>query len=66
MRCHRCTLAGRCRELRAAARRHFAWSVHNILSHPLSEIAWLLGLRRLSDWLHDASIPDHTPGTGRG
>ena len=66
MRCNRCSLAGRCRTIRRAAKRHFRWSFHNIVAHPASEIAWILGLRALSDWLHDASIPPHQPGTGRG
>lgn len=35
----------------------FRWTLHNIVSHPLSELAYLLGLRRLSDWLHDITLP---------
>lgn len=33
------------------------WTLHNLVGHPLSEIAWLFGLGRLSDWLHDVTIP---------
>jgi hypothetical protein len=42
------------------------WTFHNLVSHPLSEIAYLCGLKDLSGWLHDVSVPDHTHGTGRG
>lgn len=47
------------------------WTVHNIISHPLSEIIYLVGLRtrraeKLSHWVHNVSIPEHKPGTGRG
>lgn len=41
------------------------WAVHNLFSHPLSEIAywlaWPLGKRRakrISNWIHDVSLPD--------
>jgi len=44
----------------------FQWTTHNMVGHPLSEIAFQFGLRRLSDWLHDWTIPAHDPGTGRG
>lgn len=64
--CDRCKLKGKCRAIRAATREHFRWSIHNLVAHPLSEIAWLVGLRKLSDWLHDASIPKHEVGNGRG
>jgi hypothetical protein len=42
------------------------WTAHNLISHPLSEVAYLLGFKELSGWIHDVTIPDHTPGTGRG
>lgn len=64
--CARCSLQGKCRAIRAATREHFRWSIHNLLAHPLSEIAWLVGLRKLSDRIHDASIPKHLAGNGRG
>lgn len=66
MRCDRCKLNGLCRKMRAATRAHFRWSIHNLVAHPLSEVAYLLGLRKLSDWLHDASVPKHKSGEGRG
>ena len=66
MRCDRCQLNGLCRKAREVTREHFRWSIHNLLAHPLSEIAYLVGLRKLSDWLHDASVPKHPSGEGRG
>lgn len=36
----------------------FKWTLHNVVAHPLSELAFQVGARRLSDWLHDATIPD--------
>jgi len=44
----------------------FKWSVHNLVGHPLSEVCYLVGLRRAADWVHDATIPTHEPGQGRG
>jgi len=45
---------------RAALNKHFAWTFHNLIAHPLSEIVHLVGLSRLSDWIHEASMPpDH-------
>lgn len=33
------------------------WPVHNLVAHPLSEIAyWILG-SKWSEWIHDSSIP---------
>lgn len=56
-----------------AWKRELMWAVHNLIAHPLSEIAnWLayipglLILRGLGEWLHDATVPRHAPNTGRG
>jgi hypothetical protein len=57
MNCSNCQLKGLCRSIRAKSREHFKWSIHNLVAHPLSEVAHLLGFTRLSDWLHEASIP---------
>lgn len=57
MRCNSCALQGKCRTIRAVTKKHFRWTFHNIIAHPTSEIAYLLGAKRLSDWLHNASIP---------
>lgn len=42
------------------------WSTHNLIAHPLSEVLYLLGFRAASNRVHDATVPDHVPGTGRG
>ena len=46
----------------------FQWTFHNVVAHPLSEILvsadgnFVYAGNRLHDW----SIPQHDPGTGRG
>ena len=42
------------------------WTFHNLIAHPLSEVLYLLGFKKLSGRVHDATVPDHEPGTGRG
>lgn len=45
------------------------WTVHNLIAHPLSEIIWLLSLgkaKRLSNYVHDVTVPLHQEGEGRG
>lgn len=44
----------------------FQWTLHNIIAHPFSEILFQAGLRRWSDKVHDLTVPEHEPGTGRG
>lgn len=44
----------------------FKWSLHNIVAHPLSEIIYLVGFERASNWIHDITTPEHESGTGRG
>lgn len=44
----------------------FRWSLHNLVAHPLSEVLFQLGLREWSDKVHDLTVPEHEPGTGRG
>jgi hypothetical protein len=44
----------------------FQWTAHNLVAHPLSEVLFQVGLRKLSDKVHDITVPDHEPGTGRG
>ena len=49
----------------------FRWSLHNLIAHPISEIIYLIGLgtktaERFSNWIHDATVPEHKPGAGRG
>lgn len=42
------------------------WTTHNLVGHPVSELLHLLGFGGLGDRVHDATLPDHEPGTGRG
>ena len=44
----------------------FRWTIHNIVAHPVSEVLFQFGLSRAGDWVHDATIPTHEKGTGRG
>lgn len=43
-----------------------SWPAHNLIAHPLSEILHWLGLGRLGNRLHDATLPVHEIGEGRG
>jgi hypothetical protein len=50
-----------------------SWVVHNLVGHPLSELAyWAVRpfdkehAEVVSGWIHDATLPTHTEGTGRG
>ena len=36
----------------------FKWTIHNIIAHPISEIAYLLGAKGFSTWIHDITIPE--------
>jgi hypothetical protein len=42
------------------------WFPHNVIAHPLSELFFQLGWHKLSDYVHDATVPRHDEGTGRG
>ena len=44
----------------------FKWTIHNLVAHPLSEILFQIGLGNLGNKLHDATIPTHYIGDGRG
>jgi len=44
----------------------FRWTLHNLVAHPLSEVLFQVGLGDLGNRLHDATIPDHVAGEGRG
>lgn len=43
-----------------------SWPAHNLVAHPASELLHWLGLGRLGNRLHDATLPEHELGTGRG
>lgn len=49
------------------------WSIHNLIAHPLSEafhlasyICYKKKFRNISNYIHDATIPKHKAGEGRG
>jgi hypothetical protein len=44
------------------------WTPHNLIAHPVSEIVYLVtgSDDGFGGWLHDATIPTHVKGTGRG
>jgi hypothetical protein len=44
----------------------FQWTLHNLVAHPISEVLYQVGLQKLSDKIHDQTVPEHEPGTGRG
>lgn len=44
----------------------FQWTAHNLIAHPLGEILYQFGFHRLSNRLHDWTIPLHPAGAGRG
>lgn len=33
------------------------WAVHNLLGHPLLQVAAWLKLHKLGFWLHDSTVP---------
>ncbi len=49
-----------------STRENVGWALHNIVGHPLSELAFWLGSERLSNQIHDWTLPKHDHGTGRG
>jgi ethanolamine utilization microcompartment shell protein EutS len=44
----------------------FRWTAHNLVAHPFSELLFQIGLENAGNVIHDITIPDHTPGEGRG
>jgi len=35
----------------------FAWTIHNLAAHPLSEVLFQLGLKKLGDDFHYVTVP---------
>jgi ethanolamine utilization microcompartment shell protein EutS len=54
------------RAVLAALPRRFRWTLHNIVAHPLSEVLFQLGFEDAGNAIHDATIPPHVAGEGRG
>jgi len=44
----------------------FRWTLHNVVAHPLSELLYQIGLGKWADDVHDATVPPHDKGMGRG
>ena len=44
----------------------FKWTIHNLVAHPLSELVYQIGFEQASNQIHDATVPTHKRGTGRG
>lgn len=50
------------------------WTVHNLISHPVSELIYLLSFliigrekaEAISGWVHDVTVPEEIVGNGRG
>ena len=52
-------------------RRELTWAAHNLVAHPVSELCHWLGylhpaIRDAGSRLHDRTVPEHAPNTGRG
>jgi hypothetical protein len=39
----------------------FRWTLHNMIAHPLSEVAYQLGFYAASESIHDATLPKDEP-----
>ena len=44
----------------------FRWTLHNLVAHPLSEVLFQLGFEDAGNVVHDATVPTHAAGEGRG
>ena len=38
-------------------KKHFAYSIHNLIAHPLMELLHLFGFTKIGDALHDYTLP---------
>jgi len=38
----------------------FRWTLHNMIAHPISEIFWLIGLKKTGNFIHDITVPSKT------
>ena len=37
--------------------KRFQWTIHNLIAHPLMEILFQLGFKKLSELVHDSTVP---------
>jgi hypothetical protein len=46
----------------------FKWTPHNLVAHPLSEVLYQISvsIENVGNRIHDATVPTHESGTGRG
>ncbi len=51
-------MANRIQQALALLPLRFQWAPHNVVAHPLSEIAFQFGFKRLSIRIHDATAPE--------
>ena len=35
----------------------FRYTLHNMIGHPVMELCFLLGLKKLGAWVHDSTLP---------
>lgn len=47
-------------------RKKFAWTPHNLVAHPLTEVAHWFGFENFSNWLHDGTVPNVPADEQRG
>tara|TARA_Y100000310_G_C20366238_1_gene661323 strand:- start:278 stop:502 length:225 start_codon:yes stop_codon:yes gene_type:complete len=52
------TPTARLRELVSRLPARFQWTIHNVIGHPVSEVAHQLGMPVLSEFVHDATMPN--------
>lgn len=55
--CGNCQHKTYCKKIREFTKQHFRWTFHNIIGHPISEIIYLLGFKKLSNKIHEVTIP---------
>ena len=36
----------------------YKYTIHNIVGHPLMEIFYILGMHKMSTWIHDITLPN--------
>lgn len=43
----------------------FAWTLHNVVGHPLSEVLHQVGAQRAANWVHNVTMPEHETWVNR-
>jgi hypothetical protein len=61
------TLSAGCRFAVSLLPRRLQWAPHNIIAHPVSELIFIVtGNEHVGNAIHDATLPFHKEGEGRG